>query len=284
MVKIGKFESSKLVIVLIVLGLVAVSAFFIFGGQEKILQKSNSTKKATEKDFSFIKDAKLQKHLVAQANQTKMRSKSYGTQELAQDPSASNYFEIDMSGSISNSSTWLEKNSQRDFELISHSGVIYIKDYSDNTWWKQAMSQEDIQDFLLQNQTAPPLDLGAIPGAIDSSNFEALGQETCPGTPALTCYKYRQKGLDPDPAFDRIFWFDTNQYLLRHEEGGFGEFRSFIDYSYDNINITAPSKTKNVPEGDSIKFYYVDREGTPISRKELRDAGFSEEQLESVDY
>jgi hypothetical protein len=74
-----------------------------------------------------------------------------------------------------------------------------------------------------------------------------LGEESC-GT--LTCYKY-QEGSDADDT-TRIFWFDTKDLLLRKEQTGFGEFVSVSEYSYDNINVSAPSPTKPVPEGKSI--------------------------------
>ncbi len=83
--------------------------------------------------------------------------------------------------------------------------------------------------------------------------YKKLGEEACGG---LTCYKYEEKQGSGDQS-TRTFWFDTKELLLRKETNGYGEFKSTEEYSYDNLSVSAPSPTKEVPEGKSIYDYMV---------------------------
>lgn len=270
-------------VILVIVGLIAVIGYFVLkgGGGIKVPGTSNIPK-VSERDFSFIKDENVRKHLTAQANVRKMRLKAYGDEKSARDPTVANYVEIDLIAD--NASTWFEQGGQKDLELVNVNGVVYVKDYSDNSWWMQTKPKEETEEFLLQREVALPSDLGEIPAGVESPDYEMLTQEPCPGTPSLTCFKYREPGPDPDPAFDRFFWFDTKDYLLRHEESGYGEFRGYSDYSYDNIEISVPSPTKPVPEGQMVEYYYVGRGGTPLTPENLQDYPVPEDYLQDLDY
>lgn len=202
------------------------------------------TSQVTESDLEFVTDATLRKYLLAQANVAKIRvqSKSSGKGEI-----------IDITESdVNDSNTYriLKVNDltkQEVAQLISVGNVIYVKDYTDNTWWKQTLTTgegptpTEVQAADIKEQLAKE----------DFTTYKNLGQEACEG---LTCYKYEQAIRDA-PGSARTFWFDTKEYLLRKEIYFYGEFTNQLDYSYDGINIIAPSPTKEVPEGVDIDSY-----------------------------
>ncbi len=68
-----------------------------------------------------------------------------------------------------------------------------------------------------------------------TSTFTPQGREKCD---KLNCYKYSQ--TDASSSATRTFWFDTTDYLLRHDIFKFNGFTQENFYSYDNINIQSP--------------------------------------------
>ena len=235
---------------LIVIGVVAVIAIvgYLLYSQGKLsfLPSLPGVTRVTEKDFEFIEDATLRKHMVAQANKTSYRTKTYSD-------GADLYFtsEVQIKG---------EEFNTRDIEATpdgketKHKIVIgnttYVKDYSDNKWWKQTITPEELPEEETQDE---PIDYKEEYSQPDLK-FKALGKEPCGN---LTCFKYEQLSGGPEGmAFKRIFWFDDRQYLLRKDQITVGEFTNSIDYTYDGINITPPSPTKDVPDGTSIYDYY----------------------------
>ena len=204
------------------------------------------TPRATEKDFAFIDDPLIRKHFVAMANVSKFRIKMELTGKGGQQVS-----EVELTGNDVKYSSWEENSGKKSNELISIGDTTYLRDYKDNTWWKQVAKPE---------ATPTP---GETPTSVQPENFKTtyeenkkltykkLGEEACG---SLTCYKYEED--DPSqPDNTRVFWFDKGQLLLRKEETGFGEFRGTTTYEYDNVNVSAPSPTKDVPAGRSIYEY-----------------------------
>lgn len=72
-----------------------------------------------------------------------------------------------------------------------------------------------------------------------NSYFKAQGTDKCA---TLTCYRYEQIDTASPSATTalRVFWFDTKDYLLRHDIFKFGRFTSENFYTYDNIDIVPP--------------------------------------------
>lgn len=142
-------------------------------------------------------------------------------------------------------------------DMITVGDFTYLKDYSDNKWWKQGMNQPETDSE--PEMTGEPEDTKDVETIADEyskkeqSTFTNLGEEACGN---LICHKF-QEAMPDYPEATRTFWFDTKQYLLRKEENGFGEFLSTNEYEYDGVNVTAPSPTKDVPEGKSIYEYMM---------------------------
>ncbi len=203
--------------------------------------------RVSENDFQDIQDKDIRKHLVAQINQPAYRVKS-------------------TSSGRGEGYTITEANIGSDFAFrtVEHDGtkevtdmiiigdMTYVKDYSDNSWWRQN-TKETVPES--ERYTMPDLEKLADPveeiQKKKAASFTKGGQEPCG---SLTCFKYEEK-MEENPEATRTFWFDTKDYLLRKETFGFGEFLSTNEYSYNAQKITVPSPTKDVPEGQSIYMY-----------------------------
>ncbi|MDP3973929.1 MAG: hypothetical protein Q8P92_03795 [Candidatus Daviesbacteria bacterium] len=240
------------VVIIVVLAIAAIGGYFFLSQKgslpsPSLPSTSTLTPRATEKDFeSITEDPTLRKHFAAQANKTDYRYK--GTSPGS---GLTTVNEVQIKGESVNSKEIESDGSKEKKHLIILGDTTYLKDYSDNKWWKQTIKPEEIPD---EEGAEEPKDFKEEYSQPDLQ-YKSLGKEDC-GSHAsgLTCFKYEQ--IFPDsPETKRFFWFDDKDYLLRKDQAGFGEFIATIEYSYDNINITTPSPTKDVPEGRSIYEY-----------------------------
>ncbi|MBI3443351.1 hypothetical protein HY008_01645 [Candidatus Woesebacteria bacterium] len=236
------------VIIVIVIALAAI-LYLVFtnkGTQVGTSGIPGLTQKATESDFSFIEDPLVKKHYTAQANVAAYRTKSDTTSLPGS--TGVNFTEVQTTADAYNHYDWQEKDGKRTSEIITLGDTVYVKDYSDNKWWKQAFKQEELQELEEENELKPedPTEFAKMP----KITHKSLGEEPCGN---LTCYKYEER-LEDSPT-PRIIWFDKDKFLLRKEEVSTGGFKLTNEYSYDNINIKAPSATKDVPTGKSVYDY-----------------------------
>lgn len=203
--------------------------------------------RATEKDFEFISDPLIRKHFVAMANTTAYRIKS--TSSGRGEPISTS--EIQLTGTDFKYRATETQNGKEVSQIISIGDTIYLKDYADGKWWKQVQKSATPAPGASSEPVATPTDFKQDFEKNQGFTYKSLGQEACG---SLTCYKYEE--VDPKNAeAKRTFWFDTGQFLLRKEISGFGEFTATNEYSYDGINISAPSPTKDVPQGHDIYEY-----------------------------
>jgi hypothetical protein len=209
--------------------------------------------RVTEADFTMIEDPVLRKHMVAQANATayRMRSSSDGM-----DSGQVSVQEVKVNGDSFAMSTWQEVSGKKQNEMIMIDDTTYLKDYSDNAWWKQTSKSEEVVAEDAEEVSSEPVDFKEEYQEVAAeATYKSLGEEPCgDSAPNLTCYKYQEtNGLGGKGA--RTFWFDTKSHLLRRDETAFGEYTSKTLYEYDNINVSAPKPTKDVPEGRNIYEY-----------------------------
>ena len=214
--------------------------------------------KASEKDFEFVEDPTLRKHFATQANQT-----TYSTKSTSPGSGLKLVNEVQTKSDSLNSSEIQNDGAKEIKHQITIGDTIYLKDYSDNKWWKQTIKPEKQKEEKEKTNQEKPKDFKeeySKPNIV----YKSLGKEACgPSAKELTCFKYEMQ-LDPaNPEVKRTFWFDDKDYLLRKDQGGFGEFIATVEYSYDGINITAPSPTKDVPEGKNIYEYQSFGPNTP---------------------
>lgn len=246
---------------LITIGILAAGGYFVYktvtNGQvpnpltavQKLqdvtgsIASSATRPKISENDFSFIEDPLVRKHMAAQANVTKYRTTSTSSGLGANEEMVS---EIDMSTDTLKMRTIRNEKGKEVSHTIDLGDTTYAKDYSDGKWWKETIKPgptptgepdqkvldwkpEDIKQEMTKEKVT----------------YTKLGEEACG---KLMCYKYKEQMGE----VTRDFWFDKNQFLLRKQVAAFGEFSSTMEFSYDNVSLTAPSPTKDVPAGKSI--------------------------------
>lgn len=238
--------AANVFVIIAIVAAVAVGGYFLMqkGGLPTPSGGGTTlTQRATEADFEFIEDPTLRKHFVAQANQTTYRTKSTGSGS-----GLTIVNEVQIKGDSFNTSEVQSDGNKEIKHTITIGDTIYLKDYSDKKWWKQEVKYEPTKDEGVEKEE--PVDFKEEYSK-PNLEFKSLGKEACGN---LTCFKYEQ--YDPEnPEVKRTFWFDNKEYLLRKEQGGFGEFISTIEYTYDGINVQTPSPIKDVPEGRSIYEY-----------------------------
>lgn len=203
--------------------------------------------KVQETDFAFVEDPEVRKNFVAQTNTTKFRvisnSSGRGTEAFT---------EVDYkSDSDVRMYTKMEQT-----EIITIGNTTYLKDPADGIWWMEKAKPVPTGEADSQEDPSimSPEDFKTDIESKQNMTYKKLGEEPCPVPvgAGLTCYKYEETEAGNADSPKRTFWFDTKSYLLRKEINGYGEFTSTNEYTYDNISISAPSKTKAVPEGKSI--------------------------------
>ena len=238
-------KKKSLFILVAIVAVVGIGYFVLVQQGSLPVPGVSLTPRATEKDFAFIEDATLRKHLVAQTNKT-----AYRTKTLSDASGLTHVNEVQIKGDL-----WSTREIQSDqAKEIKHLIIIgdttYLKDQSDNQWWKQTVKFEEETTTEEGKKPEEPIDFKEE-FSKPNITYKSLGKEPCDN---LTCFKYEQT-LPESPELKRIFWFDDRDYLLRKEQSGFGEFIAITEYSYNDINITPPSSTKDVPEGKSIYDY-----------------------------
>lgn len=259
----GNLSPVLIIVVVVAVAVIAGAAFFLFGrGNSPLGSKMGGSgsslmmQKVSEDDFAYIEDELLRKHFAAQANQTKFR-----IQSTSSGLGGSSTMEYDMSDDSFKFRTMMSGEGLQS-DMIVIGDTTYIKDFTDNKWWKQTTQPGELDDSvesqIEEYQTDPVEDQQEFQGM----QYKNLGEEPCGN---LTCHKYEETNPVMTDGGTRTFWFDTKDYLMRKEEAGYGEFSSSSEYSYDNISVEAPSPTKDVPEGRNIYEYMGGGSATPQS-------------------
>jgi len=258
---------ASIIIIVVVVAVIGVIGFFVLKQGNVTSVTNQSLPGLTEADFSFIDDDNLKKHFVAQSNQSTYRTSTYSD---AADMTF--VMEVEVKGEGFNTRDIEYQPEDRETKhKVQIGNTTYVKDYSDNKWWKQTNIPEELPDEEISEEEEEPIDFKEEYSQPDLK-FEFLGKEACgpSASSGLMCFKYKQLTGGPEEmAFDRVFWFDDQKYLLRKDEVTVGEFTNTIEYSYDGINVAAPSPTKDVPAGKSIYDYlYSNNQAAPAMPQE----------------
>lgn len=202
----------------------------------------------TESDLSGIKDPLIRKNFVAQAN-----AKSYRVVTSSGKSEGSTTTEIQIEGTNIKFHTTMHIGGKTQ-EMIVIGDTTYVKDPKENVWWKQVSVEKADDDKSTQFKAPSLSDIKEeFTNKQDTAEFKQLGTEAC-GT--LSCYKYQETD-GGDTSGVRTFWFDTKEYLLRKDEQKLGGVLTTNVYSYEGVNIQAPTPTKDVPEGHSAYEYMM---------------------------
>lgn len=164
------------------------------------------------------------------------------------------------------------QDGKENYNIITIADTTYTKDYSDNKWWKQKQPKEtpkpnekttNIQDEIAKTEQPE-----------DKTTYKKVGMEACD---SRQCFKYQI--IDPaNTDSTEYIWFDNKEYLMRktRSEGKDGSVTETTVY-YDNINITAPSPTKDAAPNQII----TPAGGIPgMSQQDLKDLQDSTKQMQ----
>lgn len=255
-----KGPALPIIFLLITVGILVAGGYFIY---TKVLNKSISSlteqvpglgsmvsnsmlPKLTENDFKDIEDPLIRKHLAKQYSQTKMMitSSSDGMDDNSQTTITTDY-RSDKDYRMHMVQMMGGKETQN---MITIGDTTYLKDPKDGKWWMQkAETLTEQSKWTEVAESFTPEDIQKEVMEKTKVTYKSLGQEACG---SLMCHKYEE--VSGDDSSSRIFWFDTQDLLLRKEQTGYGEYTTVTEYRYDNINVSAPSPTKEVPQGKSI--------------------------------
>jgi len=134
---------------------------------------------------------------------------------------------------------------------ISISNTTYMKDYSDNKWWKTTTD--------VKNNEGGNIDWKAefeksVNDSQDKTTYKKISKEACG---KLTCLKYQV--IDPNNTeVTQYMWFDTKEYLLRKTRDEAKGVVTEATFSYDKENIQEPSPVKELKEEDAYKAFLDD--------------------------
>lgn len=244
-------QKRKLILGVVPIAIVIVVVVIIIGAGAYFFTKGGGAgtslfgPKISEKEFEFVDDPLVRKHLATQANVT-----SYRTKTITSGFNRTTTTEVQYSGNDFKYRTIDYEAGKEISHQISIGDTVYVKDYSDNKWWKQTIKPEET------SEEDKPVDVKEEYKQLEvkKPTYKKLVEEACGN---LTCYKYQEN----ISGAIRVFWFDKSKFLLRKDEITFGGIKGTNEYEYDGISINAPSPTKDVPEGRSI-YEYVGTSGT----------------------
>lgn len=170
------------------------------------------------KSHVFKAQDPLKKHFIAQ-----MAINSYRIQSSSSDRPQKTITEVQ----FKNNRFYLKTD-----QFIIVDNTAYYKDSSGQ--WKLAVLPFD--QAAAYNRFRPEVVRQNYRNYQANSKFESQGKDKCG---QLDCYKYFQ--TDASASASRTFWFDTKEYLLRHDIFKLGKFTSENLYSYNNIDIQEPT-------------------------------------------
>ncbi len=135
-------------------------------------------------------------------------------------------------------------------ELITLSGVDYIKDLSDGKWWK--VPKEKATETPAEDMIEVDYDFTEKMQEVeDKTTYVRIGMDACG---SAQCYKYEV--VDPaNKTLKEFIWFDDEDYLMRKkrsEEIGGEMSVSEVENTYGNMTIVTPAPVK---EGTALDVY-----------------------------
>ncbi len=157
------------------------------------------------------------------------------------------------------------RNGKEESNIIMIDGAMYMKDYTDNKWFKYPASQsnEGKSGFSVEEMKKNmKIDTKEIE---DKTTYEKVGKEPCG---SLTCVKYKVMTPFGNTTMVQYMFIDTKEYLLRkmrveNEEGGSTE----TEFMYNPVSIEIPSPVKemNVDFGNMMKEIPAGEQGSASS-------------------
>jgi len=155
---------------------------------------------------------------------------------------------------------------------IAIGSTTYMKDYSDNKWWKLTI---DTKDSSASGKTDWKAEFEkSVNDSTDKTTYKKIGKEACGN---LTCLKYQV--IDPQITDSTEYiWFDTKNFSLRKTQSETKGVLTETTFTYDGVNITAPSPVKEMTSAADTYQSLLNGQGggaasglTPEQLKQLQD-------------
>lgn len=145
---------------------------------------------------------------------------------------------IEMSNDSKSNTSLVSKdgNGKETSAFITLDGASYIKNESDGSWTKYGSSTSS-------SDTKPTSDIKVDTNDITEKgtlSYKNLGTEKCG---SLTCYKY-QVVDSTNAGTTQYMWFDNKNYLMQRWYNKDSSGTMDMSFSYQSVNITAPSPVK----------------------------------------
>lgn len=191
-----------------------------------------------DKCMAEVNDKQLCKFAGAFANVTNFKVAGTNTDSTGATSS------LDLSyDSKGNSSMVVKQSGQEAGSVVVYSGVTYVKDPTDNQWFKFAADDKNAPQGLDLKKEFAKADFKNDTG--QKLTYKNLGTEKCGD---LNCYKYQE--TDPAKTTETTYlYIDTKESLLRRVTTSDSSDKTSTDFSvsYGAVTISLPSPTKDVP-------------------------------------
>jgi len=124
-------------------------------------------------------------------------------------------------------------------EMISIGSTSYVKDFTDNAWFKTTSSSSTASE-ISNSFNSKDMD---ITNAAIGNVYKKIGTEACG---VLKCFKYQY--LDPSQTgATEYIWFDNKDFQMRRIQTVVGTTTTDGVFTYDKFTITAPTPVKEMP-------------------------------------
>jgi len=127
------------------------------------------------------------------------------------------------------------------YNVINIGNTTYTKDYSDSKWFKQTTepsqetaTEEEDESFSISDEDKDP----------QKVTYKFVAKDACG---KVDCLKYQV--IQQGQQGTTYIWFDTKDYLMRRYQVELEGQVSTAEYSYDKVNISEPSPTKEGTPG-----------------------------------
>lgn len=165
------------------------------------------------------------------------------------------------------------RNGKEESNIIMIDGATYMKDYTDNSWFKYPASESSegksnfSVDEIKKNMKIDTEDIE------DKTKYEKMGNVPCED---LTCIEYKVTTEFAGEAMVQYMYIDTKEYLLRKmkvDDKLGGSTETLFSYKPVTINVPSPVKEMKTDFSNMLDTNPTGMEGstTSIDNKKLQE-------------
>ncbi len=236
-------KSNIFIIIAIVVVVLGIGGFYMLsqkGGSSAL--SVPSMKAVTLNPNCELKDPELCKFVNNWVNQ-----KTYSVTSTSSMGGESSEYVMEVDGTDKTHMV-MKQNGKENMNTITIGNTTYTLDYTDNKWWKETYDPQKFKDSVAGQMKDEQANFDDKTAAKDNTTYKFITKEACGDK---TCFKYQI--VDPTSSDTTTYiWFDDQEYRMRKmriEDKTNGVSESV--YTYDNVNISAPSPVKEGSPADA---------------------------------